>query len=79
MARNGFDGIYGAFARLYPEGEADPRETGPGHVYICNDCTWRDRGGALAQSHHAATGHSVRGRDWPAEMPDAVFSKGRGK
>ena len=50
---------------------------GPGHVYICRDCAWRDRGGALAFAHQRATGHRVRGRDWPTDWPDAAGPTGR--
>ena len=65
----------GFIARLFPDTPPDPREAGAGMTYICRDCAWRDRGGMLAASHHRATGHRVRSRDWPASFPDAVFVK----
>lgn len=65
--------LLGKIARLTPTDAPDPREAGPGQTYICRDCQWRDRGGMLAAAHHQATDHRVRGRDWPASWPDAVF------
>jgi hypothetical protein len=56
--------------------EPDPAESGPGLVYVCTECSWRDRGGMLAAAHHRATEHRVRGRDWPASWPDAEFNRG---
>ena len=50
--------------------DEDTRVEGPAIAYICRDCDWRDRGGALASAHQRATGHRVRGRQWPASWPD---------
>lgn len=55
----------------------DPNRQG-GQTYVCTECRWRDRGGMLAAAHHKATGHAVRGRDWPAAWPDAQFGGDRG-
>lgn len=63
-------------ARYYngePEAEHDPNAGGPGVPYVCRSCAWRGRG-AEALDHYRATGHRVRGRDWPADWPDAQFS-----
>ena len=38
--------------------------------YRCVDCTWRDRGATLAYAHQRATGHAVRGKNWPASWPN---------
>ena len=65
------DADLNAIASWSRNDQAEP-SGGTGHVYICRDCTWRDRGGALAFAHQRATGHRVRGRDWPADWPDAA-------
>jgi hypothetical protein len=65
--------IFGAITKIFTDDAPDPREAGPGHVYRCTVCAWRDRGGMLAAAHHRATGHPVRGVAWPKDWPDAKF------
>jgi hypothetical protein len=50
----------------------DPRESGPGHVYVCRDCNWSGRGGAAAFDHHRAQpAHRIVLRDAPQLGPIA--------
>ena len=55
-----------------PDAEHDPN-IGHGLPYVCRECGWTARGGDKAYQHHVETGHAVRGRQWPADWPDAVF------
>ena len=50
----------------------DPAASGPGHPYRCTACDWTGRG-ETGLRHYRATGHAIRGRDWPASWPDVQF------
>lgn len=56
----------------------DPRDrdpNGPSNPYSCVEpqCAGLTFRGADALKHHRATGHALRGRDWPASWPNAQF------
>ena len=53
--------------------EDDPDAGGRAHPYRCTRCDWTGRG-AESLKHYRATGHAIRGRDWPKTWPDAEFS-----
>lgn len=58
----------------------DPPDPNAGRAqpYVCVSCAWRGRGDE-AYAHHRATGHAVRGHDWPRAWGEAVFSAGVGR
>ena len=57
-----------------PEDRHDPDRGGGGIAYICTVCDWHGRGGVAADWHHGETWHPVRGKSWPKDWPNAIFS-----
>jgi hypothetical protein len=55
------------------ESDEAPEPGGTPQPYRCTACTWTGRG-ETALRHYRATGHSIRGRDWPAGWSDCQWS-----
>lgn len=51
----------------------DPNQIGHAPAYRCTECDWHGRG-ETALRHFRAAGHAIRGRNWPANWPNAQFT-----